>query len=133
MTVGELLRKTTGNELYDILEYDALYPPLNRNDLEDFFAILVAKIHNAHMTNRTTPEEQFPALRERKVWQSKIHDKIRNAARKRGKPLQLDLDEENRKRAEAIRLEAYMSRLARKGIPPGARGTNPGNRPGDIR
>lgn len=127
------MRGTTGTELYDLLEYDALYPPISRNDMEEFFAILVTKIHNGTFTQRTTPEREFPGIKNREVWQSKIQDKIRAAAKRQGKPLQVDLDEENRKRAEAVRLEAYMARLARKGVSPNARGIEDRINRGEIR
>lgn len=110
-----------------------MYPPINRNDMEEFFALLITKIHNTQCTQRTTPEQQFPSIKERKVWQDKIHEKIRQSARKMGKPLQVDLDEENRKRAEEVRLEAYMARLARKGVPPNARGIEDRINRGEIR
>jgi hypothetical protein len=47
VTAGQLLDGATSRELRDALEYDALEPPLTRNDLEDFMADLIAMVYNA--------------------------------------------------------------------------------------
>lgn len=65
MTAGQLLDLVTGRELDELLEYDALEPPVGRRDLEALFGTLTAMVCNAsgNYKRAMRPEDFFPGLR----------------------------------------------------------------------
>jgi len=53
----------TGRELESLLEYDALEPPVSRQDLMALFGMVLVKLHNANFKNPIGLYDVFPSLR----------------------------------------------------------------------
>lgn len=82
MTVEVLLAGASARGLRELLEYDALEPPVTRNDLEGFFGMLLATVCNAsgNYKREMRPEDFFPAIKARR-------EKALGPRTSKGKPL----------------------------------------------